>query len=137
MTDQEGFIEMLEAEDPSTVGSDVPLFTLDDVNGPGQELVVATEEDWQDDPVSTKLEKIRSVFLNSKTAAEVRAAVSGMPVGLWLDHVAKLMPKDVKVSGGVGLVHMLADLGPINKEDYRPKRLSPVESAADIILDVD
>jgi len=129
--DSEGFISILEGaiqtnEPPS-------LATVPDFD-----LVDAAEEpsgdSWKDDTVPTKLEKIRAVFLNSKTAAEVRAAAGNMPVGMWLECVIKLMPKDIKVQGEVGFRHMLEGLGPINKDAYR---LTATRNAPQIIQDAE
>ena len=58
--------------------------------GNGTPPASVEDENWQTDPVSGKLEKIRAAFLNSKTASEVKAAASTMPVGDWLDLVTKM-----------------------------------------------
>ena len=112
MTDQEGLIKLLNDPQlkpllPSATGS-LSLSSCD-----------AGDVDWQDDPVPIKLEKIRSVLLNSKTADEIATEASMMPVGMWLDLVVKLMPKNIQVSGDINFQHMLADLGPIDKDQYR------------------
>lgn len=109
----DGLISLLE-DGPAEV---VPDLDLAVEQAPSR--VVAEEDDWNSDPVATKLEKIRAVFLNSKSPAEVRAAAGVMPVGLWLEQVIKLMPKDIKVQGEVEFRHMLEGLGPIDKDAYR------------------
>ena len=81
-------------------------------------------EGWLDDPASVKLDKIRAVFLNAKTPADVQMEAALMPVCDWLEMVVKLSPKDVKVSGGIAFRHMLADMGPIDKNQYRPKAIA-------------
>lgn len=62
-----------------------------DKNGDaGPPALLAEDIDWQNDPVSVKLEKIRGVFLNAKTASEVSVAASMMQIGDWLEYVGKL-----------------------------------------------
>jgi hypothetical protein len=56
----------------------------------GTPLSVIDGEEWHDDPVSVKLEKIRGVFLNAKTAREVKVAAATMPIGDWLEFVGKI-----------------------------------------------
>ena len=58
--------------------------------GNGTPAVVTDADSWTEDPVSVKLEKIRSVFLNAKTPTEVYAEAAVMPVGDWLEMASKL-----------------------------------------------
>lgn len=83
---------------------------------------VAGDANWQDDPVPTKIEKIRAAFLNGKTASEVEAAAGNMLVGDWLELVAKISPKNIQVQGEMNFRHILAELGPIDKDKYRLPR---------------
>ena len=76
---------------------------------------------WLNDPVPVKLEKIRAAFLDAKTPQEVTLQASIMPLGDWLDMVVRLSPKNIQVQGAVSFKHMLEELGPIDKEAYRPK----------------
>ena len=85
--------------------------------------VYESDLDWQDDPVPLKLEKIRAAFLNGKTAAEVENAAAMMLVGDWLELIAKISPKNVQVQGEVSFKHMLEELGPIDKSQYRFKMI--------------
>ena len=87
----------------------------------GTPAVVVEASEWASDPLPAKLDKIRAVFLNAKTPTEVYAEASLMPVGDWLEMVVKMSPKDVKVSGGIAFRHMLADMGPIDKNQYKPQ----------------
>lgn len=112
--------------------ADIPELVLEPVQSPqGDET--SDPDDWRTDPVAVKLEKIRSVFLNSKTPFEVRAAAASMPIGLWLEQVVRLMPKDVKVQGEVNFRHMLEGLGPIDKDAYR---LSGRSAQSQLVEDV-
>ena len=79
----------------------------------------ASDDDWRNDPVPVKLEKIRAAFLNAKRPGEVMAMAGTMAMAEWLELVIKLSPKNVQVSGGISFRHMLEELGPINKEQYR------------------
>ena len=88
--------------------------------------VNVAEEDWTNDPVPTKLDKIRAAFLNSKTAAEVQTAAWLMPIGDWLEMVVKLSPKNVQITGGISFRHMMEEFGPIEKDKYRFNAI-PVE----------
>jgi hypothetical protein len=94
--------------------------TINKGNG-GTPTVVTEASGWASDPLPAKLDKIRAVFLNAKSPTEVYAEASLMPVGDWLEMVVKMSPKDVKVSGGIAFRHMLADMGPIDKSQYRPQ----------------
>jgi len=105
----------------------LPPRDLAKVEGPPvPALTAADEEDWQSDPLSLKLEKIRASFLNAKTAAEVKMSASMMPLGDWLELVVKLSPKNIQLQADVSFKHMLAELGPIDKNQYRPRAI-PVE----------
>ena len=90
---------------------------------PVSALELVDDIEWQNDPVPVKLEKIRAAFLNSRTAGEVMAAGSTMQIGDWLELVVKLSPKNIQVSGGLSFKHMLEEMGPIDKNDYRPKQI--------------
>ena len=82
-------------------------------------LAAATDEDWQNDPIPVKLDKIRAAFLNAKSPTEVQAAAWLMPIGDWLEMVVKLSPKNVQITGGISFRHMLEEFGPIEKDKYR------------------
>lgn len=112
--DSDDFIGLLSSDD-----EDLPSFSKPMGPQPPAIRQATTEDDWQDDPVSTKLEKIRAAFLNGKTAAQVAGEAALMPMGDWLELVVKLSPKNVQVSGAVSFKHMLEELGPIDKEQYR------------------
>ena len=142
MTDSEGLIGMLEgaAVTHSTLPPSPPQQSIAAADGTYQVLDLNDAGEWFNDPVPTKLEKIRAAFLNSKTAAEVAAAAGNMPVGMWLECVIKLMPKDIKVQGEVGFRHMLEGLGPIDPNQYRlgaPPQPSPppAERPAERVVD--
>lgn len=85
----------------------------------GAPALIATEDNWQNDPIPTKLDKIRAAFLNAKSPTEVQTAAWLMPIGDWLEMVVKLSPKNVQVTGDISFIHMLDTLGPINKSEYR------------------
>ena len=93
--DLEDYIGLFECE--ATELPDVPAVCKNVNGGNGTPPAVIDDENWQTDPVSGKLEKIRAVFLNSKTASEVKAAASTMPVGDWLDLVTKIT-KQVEIA---------------------------------------
>ncbi len=100
----EDYIAILTAEDeelPAVVG---------EIREAGPPVPALGDEDWQEDPVPTKLEKIRGVFLNARTASEVRAAAATMPIGDWLDHVTK-MTKQVE-AGPVQITAIRIELPP-------------------------
>lgn len=92
----------------------------------GAPVLAIAEEDWARDPIPGKLDKIRALFLNSKTPTEVYAAASMMPIGDWLEMVVKLSPKNVQITGGISFRHMLEEFGPIEKDKYRFNAI-PVE----------
>jgi len=90
MTEADRLMEILTSD-----VEDLPVF--EEGNGNGRRKVPALgppswleNSNWQDDPASGKLEKIRSVFLNAKTPEEVYTAASVMPIGDWMEMVAKL-----------------------------------------------
>jgi len=118
--DMDDFSRIL-ASDESTL-PDLPI-TTEKKNG-GAPATGDAEDGWMDDPISTKLEKIRAVFLNAKSPMEVFAQASVMRIGDWLEMVVKLSPKDIKVTGGIAFRHMMADMGPIDKDQYRPKTIT-------------
>ena len=93
MTDQEGLISLFEECNPQLPEILPPAVLENKGNGNGNNKIVCAEVDWQDDPVPEKWEKIRAAFYNGKTASEVEAAASGMPVGDWLELAAKMAPK--------------------------------------------
>lgn len=98
-------------------------------NGSGSgapDLAVTEEDDWRNDPIPAKLDKIRAAFLNAKSPTEVHTAAWLMPIGDWLEMVVKLSPKNVQISGGVSFRHMLEEFGPIEKDKYRFNAI-PVE----------
>lgn len=80
-----------------------------------------TDEDWFNDSISVKMEKIREAFLNGKSAKEVRAAASMMMVGDWLELVSKLAPKRLDIKGDFSFKHLVDQFGPIDTEKYRLK----------------
>lgn len=59
-------------------------------NGGAPAAAATGEEDWQDDPVPVKLDKIRATFLNGKTAGEVSVASATMRIEDWLEIVTKI-----------------------------------------------
>ena len=117
--DEEGFISLLEDVCPTLPA--VRELTVDksNGNGNGDAPLALADENWHDDPVPVKLEKIRAAFMNGRTAEEVRLCAGVMPIGDWLELVVKLSPKNIQVQGGISLTHMLQDLSPIDKEQYR------------------
>jgi hypothetical protein len=54
-----------------------------------------SDEDWQEDPVPRKWDKIRAAFLNGKTAEEVQAVSRAMPVRSWLELACKMTQKQI------------------------------------------
>ena len=83
-----GYLDLFEDEATELPPSSSLVKVENEKTGPPVPLT--EDEEWQNDPVSVKLEKIRGVFLNAKTAPEVRAAASTMAIGDWLDMVGKL-----------------------------------------------
>lgn len=116
--DDEGIIRLLEESNPVL---DLPPSNLP--AEPAQSLcpviTVAPEEEWEGEPTGVAWEKVRKAFFSSKSAFEIKAYAMGLTVGAWLDTVLRMAPKDVKVSGEVSLKHVLAELGPIDKDKYR------------------
>ena len=120
-----GYLDLFEDEATELPPSlSVSETAIESEGAPAPALsLVENEEEWKNDPVPVKLEKIRAAFLNSKTVSEVLAAGSMMMIGDWLELVVKLSPKNVQITGGLSFKHMLEELGPINKDDYRPKQI--------------
>ena len=122
--DYDDFAAILSCED-ATLPALRPVVKPTNGNGGTPAAGASSPSDgWLDDPASVKLDKIRAVFLNAKTPADVQMEAALMSVGDWLEMVVKLSPKDVKVSGGIAFRHMLADMGPIDKNQYRPKAIA-------------
>jgi len=127
MTDQEGLIGLLRdctplqpirLALPPTQRKQLPVTTQvgdREVQGLDPEL------DWQDSPTGEKWDRIRSAFMNGKTAAEVVAEATNLSVPAWLDICVKMAPKNVTVQGEVNFKHMIDNLAPINKEEYKFK----------------
>lgn len=124
--DLDDFDMILSCDEASLPASSLPVPSNGNGNGGTPARVNAVEEDWTDDPIPTKLDKIRAAFLNSKTAAEVQTAAWLMPIGDWLEMVVKLSPKNVQITGGISFRHMMEEFGPIEKDKYRFNAI-PVE----------
>lgn len=120
MYEADDLITMLESADADLPALNCELVACE-AGPPAGELV---DLDWQNDPVSVKLEKIKAAFLNSKTATEVQAAASGMVIGDWLEMVVKLSKQ--------------ADVGPVQITAIRIE-LPPAQagSASGPIIDVE
>ena len=113
MTDQEGLIKMLEdpqldLTSPSNGnGSGSGVVCLDDDNLPSK------LDNWSDDSVPGKWEKIKSTFYDGKTAAEVWSAAKTMPMGMWLDLAQRMAPKQVDVRS-VQITAIRVELPPLS-----------------------
>jgi hypothetical protein len=84
-------------------------------------LVTISDDEWQNDPIPVKLDKIRAAVLNSKTASEVRLHAGLMQIGDWLEMVVKLSPKQMQVQGSFSFKHMMEEFGPIDSSKYKPQ----------------
>lgn len=118
MTDQEGLISLLEDCRPLTPVKQPASVPVKRTVG-SQELQTVTDADWQVLPTAEKWDKIRSAWMNGKTAEEIAVTAQEISVLAWLDVCVKMAPKDVKVQGTVSFKHMIDSLAPINKDDYR------------------
>ena len=106
----------------------LPPRDLAKAEGPPVPALPADEsEDWQGDPLPLKLEKIRASFLNAKTAFDVKTAALRMPIGDWLELVVKLSPKNIQLQAEVSFKHMLAELGPVDLDQYRLPSRKPAD----------
>jgi len=119
MPDVEDLMDILEA-DLNTLPPSAKENNGSSFKAPGdfssEEL---TEDDWQEDALPGKLDKIRAAFLNGKTASQVKEQAALMPMDEWLGLVAKLAPKQVQIAGSFSFKHMLEEFGPINTDKYR------------------
>ena len=134
--DAEGYIGLFEEESPEVSPA---VNTAAPGNGDRMELgvegrkildtliEVKPEEEWAEDTFGNAWNKIRSAFLKSKTAFDVKAYARTLSDAAWLDVVLKMAPRDVKVTGEVNIKHMLSELGPINKNQYRLSHNNAVE----------
>ena len=114
--DGDDFISLLSSEESSLPASALAEFEEAGPPAPGGN---ENGEDWKNDPLPLKLDKIRATVLNAKTPSEVHAAAATMPVGDWFELVVKMSPKNIQVDGAISFTHMLAEMAPINKEQYR------------------
>ena len=92
MTDKEGLISLLQDCGPL---APLPEQVAPTVREPSE---LDEERDWQEDPVTGKWNKIRSEFMNGKTADEVRAMAESMSGLTWLEMCTKMAPKQVEVN---------------------------------------
>ena len=122
--DMDDFDSILSCTDVAL--SSEPAVPSNGNGGSGTPAPAVTEDDWQNDPIPAKLDKIRAAFLNAKSPTEVQTAAWLMPIGDWLEMVVKLSPKNVQITGGISFRHMLEEFGPIEKDKYRFNAI-PVE----------
>lgn len=123
--DQEGLIDLLGSG--QDVLEDMPPASFGEEgngNGNGKKVLgqlieVKPEEEWAEDSFGNAWNKIRNAFLRSKTAFDIKAYAKTLSEAAWLDIAMKMAPKDVKVTGEISMKHMLEELGPINKDQYR------------------
>ena len=134
--DQEGLMDLLESTEEVDLGElcDLPSDPGLDAQRDeyrkkvlGELITVTPEEEWADDPFAVAWTKIRSAFLSGKDAFSIKAYARTLSEGAWLEMAQKMAPKDVKVTGEVGLRHLLDELGPIDKEKYRIRQVEDVE----------
>ena len=117
MTDQEGLISLLQDCTPLEPIKEPPVAPVPRKGD--LSVLVCDVDDWQNASVPEKYDKIQAVVMNSKSAEEVATEVRGMSVPVWLDLVIKMAPKNVKVSGAVSFKHMIDNLAPIDKDQYK------------------
>ena len=123
--------DLILGSDDAELPALIPVLNNGNGNGNrtnGTPALVNESSEWLSDPLPVKLDKIRELFLNSKSPTEVYAAASLMPISDWLDMVVKLSPKNVQITGGISFRHMLEEFGPIEKDKYRFNAI-PVECA--------
>jgi hypothetical protein len=74
------------------------------------------------------LQKVKESFIRARPLSEVQLYASTMSFKDWMDYVIKLLPKDIKIQGEVNFKHLVEELGPIDKSQYRlPEPVLEVE----------
>ncbi len=76
------------------------------------------------------LQRFKETFVKSWSLKKVQMFAENMGFKDFMDYAIKLMPKDVKIQGSVDFRHLVAELGPIDKEKYRltgPTQVKEVE----------
>lgn len=120
--DQEGLISLLRDCTPLPPIKQVASPTPRSVQPrPTAEMGLQTvgDDDWQEAPVGEKWDRIRAAWMNGKTAAEVISEAECMSVPAWLEICVKMAPKNVTVQGQVSFKHMIDNLAPIDKDEYK------------------
>lgn len=121
VTGDEGLIELVEDDSP-----ELNAFLAEAPSVPAlldASSLPAVEEDWIEDNIPGKWDKIRSIFLNAKRPVEVRAAAEFMPINQWLDWAVKMAPKQPDVQG-VRITAIRVELPP---RDNQPSEAVVVE----------
>lgn len=119
------------------ISLDLPAPVKPAVNVQKKSVDIPADADWSADPVGVKWEKICSAFFNAKSAEEVAAEAANMKIGVWLDWAVRMAPKNVKVTGEFNFQHLVADLGPINKDDYLPTKKACRQPSTDAVPEAD
>lgn len=72
--------------------------------------------------------QFKEAFIKARSLSEIALYASSMSFRDYMDFVIKMLPKDVKIQGEVSFVHQLAQLGPIDKEQYRLNAPDTIEA---------
>lgn len=65
------------------------------------------------------IQKVKEAFVRSKSLKEIELHASSMGFRDWMDYFLKMIPKDVKIQGEFNFKHLVAEFGPVNKEQFR------------------
>ena len=105
--DAEGYIGLFEEESPEVSPA---VNTAAPGNGGRMELgtegrkilgeliEVKPEEEWAGNPIPAAWNKIRSAFLQGRTAFDIKAFSKSISDGAWLELALKMAPKQIEVN---------------------------------------